>query len=130
MPDLVAKPWRRLRKTVRAAGTDPADDELHQIRIRAKRARYAAEAVEPVIGKPAERFADAAADLQDVLGDQHDAVVGEAWLRQAAARAARRDEALVAGLLAAADRAGAGAARAAWRPAWKALDRKKLRSWF
>jgi len=130
MPDLVAKPWRRLRKTVRAAGTDPADDELHQIRIRAKRARYAAEAVEPVIGKPAERFADADADLQDVLGDQHDAVVGEAWLRQAAARAARRDEALVAGLLAAADRAGADAARAAWRPAWKALDRKKLRSWF
>src|SRR5215216_2850010 len=130
MPPLVARPWKKLRKEVRKAGDDPPDEQLHQIRIRAKRARYAAEAVEPVIGKPAERFADAVADLQDVLGDQHDAVVGEAWLRQAAARAARRDEALVAGLLAAADRAGADAARAAWRPAWKALDRKKLRSWF
>jgi CHAD domain-containing protein len=129
MPALVAKPWRRLRKTVRAAGDDPTDEELHQVRIRAKRARYAAEAVEPVIGKQAERFADAAADLQDVLGDQHDAVVGEAWLRQAA-RSARRGEAVAAGQLVAAERTGAAAARAAWPSAWKALDKKKLRSWF
>jgi CHAD domain-containing protein len=129
MPALVAKPWRRLRKTVRAAGDDPTDEELHQVRIRAKRARYAAEAVEPVIGKQAERFADAAADLQDVLGDQHDAVVGEAWLRQAA-RSARRDQAVAAGMLVAAERAGAAAARDAWPSAWKALDKKKLCSWF
>jgi CHAD domain-containing protein len=129
MPPLVAKPWRKLRKTVRSAGSDPSDEELHQIRIRAKRARYAAEAVEPVIGKPAERFADAAADLQDVLGDQHDAVVGEAWLREAA-RSAKRDEALVAGLLAAAERASAAASRDDWRSVWKALDKKRLRAWF
>jgi CHAD domain-containing protein len=129
MPPLVAKPWRRLRKTVRNAGPDPTDEDLHQIRIRAKRARYAAEAVEPVIGKPAERFADAAADLQDVLGDQHDAVVGEAWLRQAA-RSARRDEAVVAGVLIAAEQASAAACRDAWRGVWKALDKKSLRAWF
>jgi CHAD domain-containing protein len=128
MPPLVTKPWRRLRKTVRAAGPDPADEDLHQIRIRAKRVRYAAEAVEPVIGKPADRFADAAADLQDVLGDQHDAVVGESWLREAA-RSARRDQALAAGLLVAAERASAAASRGAWRSAWKALDRKRLRAW-
>jgi CHAD domain-containing protein len=128
MPPLVARPWRKLRKAVRQAGDDPSDDELHQIRIRAKRARYAAEAVEPVIGKPAERFADAAADLQDILGDHHDAVVGEAWLRQAAG-SARRDAALVAGLLIAAERASAAASRDGWRPVWKALDRKKLRAW-
>ena len=129
MPPLVAKPWRKLRKTVRSSGPDPADEELHQIRIRAKRARYAAEAVAPVIGKPAELFADAAADLQDVLGDQHDAVVGEAWLREAA-RSAKRDEALVAGLLVAAERASAAASRDGWRSVWKALDKKRLRAWF
>jgi CHAD domain-containing protein len=128
MPPLVAKPWRKLRKAVKRAGDDPSDDELHQIRIRAKRARYAAEAVEPVIGKPAERFADAAADLQDILGDHHDAVVGEGWLRQAAG-SARRDAILVAGLLIAAERASAAASRDGWRPVWKALDRKKLRAW-
>jgi CHAD domain-containing protein len=128
MPALVAKPWRKLRKAVKQAGDDPSDDQLHQIRIRAKRARYAAEAVEPVIGRPAERFADATADLQEVLGDHHDAVVGEDWLRQAAG-SARRDVALVAGLLIAAERANAAASRDAWWSAWKALDRKKLRAW-
>jgi CHAD domain-containing protein len=128
MPALVAKPWRKLRKAVKQAGDDPTDDELHQIRIRAKRARYAAEAVEPVIGRPAERFADATADLQEVLGDHHDAVVGEDWLRQAAA-SARRDVALVAGLLIAAERASAASSRDGWRPVWKALNRKRLRAW-
>src|SRR5215216_585686 len=128
MPPLVAKPWKKLRKAVRKAGDDPPDHELHQIRIRAKRARYAAEAVEPVIGEPAEDFADAIADLQGVLGDHQDAVVGEAWLREAAA-SARRDAALVAGLLIAAEWASAADTRAGWGKAWKAANRKQLRAW-
>jgi CHAD domain-containing protein len=128
LPPLVRKPWRRLRKAVRQAGDDPADDQLHQIRIRAKRARYAAEAVEPVIGTPAEDFADAVADLQSVLGDHQDAVVGEAWLREAAA-ASRRDVALVAGLLIAAERASAADTRDRWGKVWKAANRKRLRAW-
>ena len=128
MPPLVAKPWKKLRKQVRKAGDDPPDDQLHQIRIRAKRARYAAEAVEPVIGKPAEDYADAVADLQSVLGDHQDAVVGEAWLREAAG-SARRDVALAAGLLIAAERASAADTRERWRAVWKAASRKKLRAW-
>ena len=128
MPPLVAKPWRKLRKAARKAGDDPGDHELHQIRIRAKRARYAAEAVEPVIGTSAEDFADAIADLQSVLGDHQDAVVGEAWLREAAA-SARRDVALVAGLLIAAERASGADTRGRWRKVWKAANSKQLRAW-
>jgi CHAD domain-containing protein len=128
MPPLVAKPWKKLRKSVGKAGDDPPDHELHQIRIRAKRARYAAEAVEPVIGKPAEDFADAIADLQGVLGDHQDAVVGEAWLRGAAASAGR-DVALVAGLLIAAERASAADTRGRWGKVWKAAKRRRLRAW-
>jgi CHAD domain-containing protein len=128
MPPLVAPPWRKLRKAVRKAGDDPDDHQLHQIRIRAKRARYAAEAVEPVIGTPAEDFADAVADLQSVLGDHQDAVVGEAWLREAAG-SARRDVALVAGQLIAAERASAADTRGRWPKVWKAASRKKLRAW-
>jgi CHAD domain-containing protein len=128
MPPLVTKPWKRLRKQVRKAGDDPPDDQLHQIRIRAKRARYAAEAVEPVIGQPAEDYADAVADLQSVLGDHQDAVVGEAWLREAAG-SARRDVALVAGQLVAAERASAADTRERWRAVWKTASRKKLRAW-
>ena len=129
MPPIVTRPWKRLRKEVRKAGDDPPDEVLHQIRIRAKRARYAAEAVEPVFGKPAEDFADAIADLQDVLGDHQDAVVGEAWLREAAASARRRDVAIVAGLLIAAERASAAGTRDRWRDVWKAASRKSLRAW-
>jgi hypothetical protein len=64
-----------------------------------------------------------------VLGDHHDAVVGEGWLRQAAG-SARRDAALVSGLLVAAERASAAASRDDWRSVWKALDKKRLRAWF
>jgi CHAD domain-containing protein len=127
MPPLVTKPWKKLRKEVRKAGDDPPDEVLHQIRIRAKRARYAAEAVEPVFGKPAEDFADAIADLQDVLGDHQDAVVGEAWLREAAS--SRRDVAIVAGLLIAAERASAAGTRDRWPEVWKAASSKSLRAW-
>jgi CHAD domain-containing protein len=128
MPALVAKPWKKLRKEVRGAGDDPADHELHQIRIRAKRARYAAEAVEPVIGEPAGAFADAVADIQSELGDHQDAVVGEAWLREAAG-AGRRPAVLVAGMLIAAERASAASTRDGWRQVWDAASRRKLRAW-
>src|SRR4029077_8224807 len=46
LPPLAAGPWRRLRSAVRQLPEHPTDPELHRIRILAKRARYAAEAVE------------------------------------------------------------------------------------
>jgi CHAD domain-containing protein len=127
-PPLVAKAWRRLRKAVRRAGATPPDEALHRIRIRAKRARYAAEAVKPVVGKPARAFAKAASNLQDELGEQHDAVVAEAWLREKGG-SARGAEALAAGQLIAAERSSAQAARERWRPAWKTVAGKKRTGW-
>jgi CHAD domain-containing protein len=127
-PPLVAKAWRRLRKAVRRAGATPPDEALHRIRIRAKRARYAAEAVKPVVGKPARAFAKAASNLQDELGEQHDAVVAEAWLREKGG-SARGAEALAAGQLIAAERTSAQAARERWRPAWKTVAGKKRTGW-
>jgi CHAD domain-containing protein len=128
MTPLVAKPWKKLRKAVKQAGDEPPDEVLHRIRVKAKRARYAAEAVEPVVGRRARDYAKAVADLQEVLGEQHDAVVAEAWLRQAAG-ASRRTQTLVAGELVAMERAAAAAARDQWRPVWKALSKKRLTSW-
>ena len=125
----VARTWRKLRREVRGAGERPSDAQLHRIRIRAKRARYAAEAVEPVAGKPAERFAEAAEAIQEILGDHHDAVVAQAWLREAAANAPGRS-ALAAGLLIAAERQEADRAKAQWEASWAYLDSKKLRAWF
>jgi CHAD domain-containing protein len=127
----VATTWRKLRKEVRQAGEEPTDAQLHRIRIRAKRSRYAAEALAPVVGKPAEAYAEACELIQEILGDHHDAVVAQDWLRRTAgARGAPGPAAMAAGELIAAEREVAARRRGEWAAAWAALDRKKLRSWF
>jgi CHAD domain-containing protein len=125
VPTLVARPWRKLRKEVRAlppAGDAPPPElheKLHEVRIRAKRARYACEAVRPVVGKPARRLAKRLGDLQDVLGDLHDTAVAEDWLRAAAADVRiPRSAALAAGLLVAREREQGAGLLAEWPGAW------------
>ncbi|HET9780969.1 MAG TPA: CYTH and CHAD domain-containing protein [Candidatus Dormibacteraeota bacterium] len=126
LPALATTPWRRLRSAVRQLPSNPADSELHRIRILAKRARYAAEAVAPVAGPGADAFAKAAARLQTVLGEHQDSVTAQSWLR--AARITGR-RAFVAGQLIALESIAARDARAKWQKVWKSLDRKKLRDW-
>jgi CHAD domain-containing protein len=63
------------------------DHHLHEVRIAAKRARYAAEAVQPVFGKKAKAVATAMEQIQETLGDHQDAVVERQWLRDLAVRA-------------------------------------------
>jgi CHAD domain-containing protein len=128
LPELVRRPWNHLKKEVESLDADPADERLHQVRIRAKRARYAAEAAAPVMGKPARAFAKAVADLQTVLGDHQDAVVAEEWLRREGGRS--RAAALVAGQLIARQQLEAAATRALWPSMWKRASAKKLRAWF
>jgi CHAD domain-containing protein len=125
IPALTARAWRRLRKSVKALPSEPTDAELHRIRILAKRARYAAEAAEPLVGKRAAAFARLATRLQDVLGEHQDSVNAQRWLRVAA----EPPQAFVAGELCAMERATAVGARTAWPDAWAALDRRRLRTW-
>src|SRR5436190_11136239 len=49
--DLAQRELKKLRKAHAALGDEPRDEELHALRIRAKRARYAAELATPVEGK-------------------------------------------------------------------------------
>jgi len=126
LPALATTPWRRLRSAVRQLGVTPADADLHRIRILAKRARYAAEAVSPVAGPDAPAFAKAAARLQTVLGEHQDSVTAQAWLRSSKAGGRR---AFVAGELIALERLAADESRRQWTGVWQALDRKKLRDW-
>ena len=126
LPALATTPWRRLRSAVRQLPETPTDPELHRNRILAKRARYAAEAVAPVAGPGAAAFAKAAAKLQTILGEHQDSVTAQAWLR--ASRVTGR-RAFVAGELIALERLAANDARAKWKKAWDALDRKQLRLW-
>ena len=80
---------RRLRSDLRSFQTllDPDStrslrDELHRVRILAKRLRYATDVCVPVAGKPARYAARVLAKLQDVLGEHNDARIALDRLRE------------------------------------------------
>lgn len=77
-PALVREAWKALVKKAAALTVESPEDEFHSARIKAKQARYAGEAVALALGKrgdEAARFADLAADLQDILGSLQDTAV-------------------------------------------------------
>lgn len=127
VPDLVDKPWRRLSRAVDALQPDSPDAAFHAARIRAKRARYAVEAVAPVYGRDALRLAKRIAAVQSVLGFHQDTTVAEAWLREAAE--AVPSVRLVAGELVALERVEREDLREQFKSIWKKASKPKLRSW-
>ena len=70
-----------------AADDDQRDVALHDVRKKAKRLRYACEAVEPVLGTPARTVRKRVKQIQQTLGAQHDSVELRATLRDLGARA-------------------------------------------
>jgi len=125
LPDLVVRNWRRIRRAVNALADDPPDAELHEVRILAKRLRYAAEAVGIALGGY-DKLAKEAAALQDVLGRHQDAVVVQDWLRgQRAGLTA--PQGFAAGELWGLAGGEAARARHEWPAAWKSL-RKRARA--
>lgn len=129
LTQVVDRQWKKLKKAVDELDDEPDDADLHEVRIRAKRARYAAEASAAVCGKKAVRLAKALARVQAVLGDANDAVVAEAWLRRTASKASGA-QAFTAGLLVAVEREERRRARAEWRDAWRnaVTERRRWRS--
>jgi CHAD domain-containing protein len=127
--DLVRAPWKHLRNAVDDLPDPAPDPALHQVRIRAKRARYAAEVVEPAFGKDARRFAKAVTEVQDVLGEHQDSVVAAAWLRANALTLGDPRAVYVAGELGAMERAAAETSRVEWPKVWKKASKKRLRDW-
>jgi CHAD domain-containing protein len=91
MPELVRRDWKRLSRAFAAAeraSPGPRRDLfLHETRKAAKRVRYSAEAVIPVVGRRAEKFARVAKKLQTLLGEHHDSVELRAVLLQVAIEA-------------------------------------------
>lgn len=126
LPPLVQELWKKLCKAVVELDDEADDEKLHAVRIKAKRCRYAAEAIAPVGGKQAARFARRVARLQKILGDLRDAVVAEQRLRQIKGDP---EEVFVAGGLAAMEAQAAAESRSSWRKAWKKASKKSLRSW-
>ena len=79
---LAAKEFRKFERQLDRLAPDPSDAELHRLRVRGKRARYAGELAAPAVGKSAQKFVERAKRVQDVLGENQDAVVAEERLRQ------------------------------------------------
>jgi len=123
--DYAKRPWRRLRRSVRTLEKDPGDEQLHAVRIATKRARYAIEALAPVLGAEAEGFAAELARLQALLGTYHDAMISADWLRRLAPELPPA-AAFVAGVISAEDERTAYQARDAWPRAWSAVKGKRL----
>lgn len=87
----VHKDHKRLAARVgRALDLPPGPDRdlaLHDARKAAKRARYAAEAARPALGKPARKSAKRLKAVQGLLGDHQDSVVAREALRALAVQA-------------------------------------------
>lgn len=84
LPELSWQSWERLRKQARKLDSDSPATDWHNARIVAKRARYAAEAIEPVFGDEARRLAESLEAITEVLGEHQDAFVAQEVIRDVA----------------------------------------------
>ena len=129
LPAVAASQFKKLRKAVRALPKKPNDDDLHAVRIRVKRARYAAELAQPIVGEPAKRFVARTRKLQDILGEYQDAVVAEESLRTLVAEDRRSPAALLASKLVKRQRLRRQAAQLDFFEQWPKLERRGRKAW-
>jgi CHAD domain-containing protein len=129
LEDIAGREFRKLRKAMDALPVEPSDGELHRARVKAKRARYAAELAAASAGRKTERFVSRAKRFQDVVGEHQDAVVAEERLRALLAERARGARtAFAAGRLVERQRARRRAAREDLPEAWQKLERAGRRA--
>ncbi len=134
LPALVREAWKALRRDARVLRDDAPDEEFHEVRKRAKAARYAAEAVRKSLGRgagrEAKRFAQLARRVQDVLGVHQDSVVASGVIRQAASSHPQLGGFnFAAGRLLQVQLRAADESRAEFFRVWPDLDRKKVARW-
>ena len=134
LPPLVAKTWRKLAKAGRKLEPEGPDDDFHRVRILAKRARYAAEAVGGPLGaarsKQAKRFARACAAVQETLGELQDAVVASGLIQAVAAEHPCNGRVnLALGRLIERHQLRQAEARSSFPQVWKRLDTKRNLAW-
>jgi CHAD domain-containing protein len=134
LPRLVRRAWKRLRKAHAAVEAAASVEErghlLHEVRKAAKQARYAGEAVEPVVGAAAKTFAERAEAVQEALGEHQDSVVSRVLLRELGVAAHLAGEnGFSFGRLHGLEELRAERAEREFEQAWAELDRKKVLSW-
>ena len=78
----IERALRRLLKRGADVRGAPTPEDLHALRIRAKRLRYLLEFLQELIGKRGRRLVKHLVELQDLLGTYHDAIVTAEIVRQ------------------------------------------------
>jgi CHAD domain-containing protein len=126
---LAAAEFKKLERAIKGLDPAPSDSELHRVRVRGKRARYAGELAEAAVGKKARRFVERAKDVQDVLGEHQDAVVAEERLRELVPSQGKRQLLLVGGRLIERQRERMLRTRAEAPKALKKLRRGGRKAW-
>jgi CHAD domain-containing protein len=129
LPALAAVQFKKLRKAVKALPKRPSDADLHAVRIKVKRARYAAELAETMVGRPATRFVARAKKVQDILGEHQDAAVAEERLRNLVDPHGGHPGRLLAGKLVTRQRARRQAAQMDFFEQWPKLKRRGDKAW-
>ena len=134
LPAAVARTYRKTRRRMRTALKVPAgpprEAALHDVRKAAKQARYAAEAVAPVLGRDAARFGKRMKKLQTVLGDHQDTVVGRQLARRLGVAAQQAGESAFSyGLFYGRDACEGARLQAKAANAWREASRGRYRHW-
>jgi CHAD domain-containing protein len=126
---VAARQFRKLRKTVKKLKHSPSDRALHRVRIKTKRARYAAELCRASGGKPVARFLKTAEQFQDLLGANQDAVLAERFVRGFLKHQTGKQAAFTAGLLVARAKRQRQIVRDHFQSEWKRLKKRGNRAW-
>jgi CHAD domain-containing protein len=128
LPGLVRRPWRQLVAAAEVLTPQLPDDDWHEVRKLAKRARYA---LTWIPGPDAAVLAKRIAKAQKVLGEHQDAATAaDTWLF--VARFLDRGEArlaVTAGRLFERERAAVTRARAAFPAVWAAVCEENTTAW-
>ncbi len=129
----VRKAFRRLIERGGEIEATPAPEDLHALRIRAKRFRYLLEFLRDLIEKPGRRLVKRLVRLQDLLGAHHDAVVAAEFVRAYAdghAAELTPSHLLALGALVGNDLRAADHACVAFQRTWQRFGGKKTRAEF
>lgn len=134
LPPLAIAAWRKLKKGARDLRPSDPDEKFHEVRKRAKRARYTAELIAPVLhrrfNRSLARFIRLTTQVQNTLGEHQDAIVAsQAIERQIAEHADDPGFVEAAGRLLDNQKNAAETARDEFFTVWDKLDRKKSRRW-
>lgn len=129
LQDLAGQAFRTLCKSVKQMAETASNSEWHGIRIRAKRARYAAELSELRMGQPATQFIERLKVIQDHLGDMQDAAVAETLLRRYIVKRLSGHSQFIVGQLVERQQQRQRDAQKAFVSEWKALKKCGQHLW-